>query len=160
MTREEAQRYIGGMVRIRPHDREQHWGKGRLLAITGDYGVIKLSHDMERRYHLDQLKPWKSAAFANRQPPQETPPAQEKIMAQQPIEPRPAVVRSALPPAIPVPQPAPTTDSGKTAAQDASECLREITEYEQLVKDAQAMLASARSRWPLIRERLEKEMSL
>jgi len=61
MTHDEAKKCVGQMVRIRPTDNGQYWGKGLLCYLVRDCGVVKLAHNLERKIPVAHMKPWKSA---------------------------------------------------------------------------------------------------
>lgn len=54
------QEHVGCNVRMRPHNGQKHFGRGRLVRIEGQYGVVRpfQRHRKEERVPLSDLHTW------------------------------------------------------------------------------------------------------
>ncbi len=98
MLLQDPQKHIGSNVRIRPHGRRRHFGRGRLIGIEGKQAVVQpfQRHRQLERVPLEDIHTW---AAGNAQP-METP--NQPTSSQTPAE---------VPPTPPPPaQTAPTGD--------------------------------------------------
>ena len=61
MTVDEAKRYVGGFVRVKPNNGGPHWSGGKLVSITGKKAVVHPAGSKTTEEHpLDVIQPWVS----------------------------------------------------------------------------------------------------
>lgn len=147
MTIEEARQCIGYKVRIMNRGSSQHFGRGTLLDIRGQDGVVKVeNHGGHKLEHipLADLKPWK-AGIAR----------QQEVEGRSAVAPSPAATPSAPEPAAAIQKsssPAAKTlvpgSEGQSrrelALEDAIDALKALRDAEAMQWEAEVMLREAK----------------
>lgn len=149
MTIEEARACIGYLVRIRDRGSSQHFGRGTLLDIRGQDGVVKVeNHGGHRLEHipLADLNPWKAGIARQRElkglPALEVHAQAEKAEETAAVS---AADKKSPSPAAGMLAPGSEGQSRRELAlEDAIAALKAVRDAQAMQREAEAMLSEAK----------------